>query len=172
MHGFQQGAQFQQHVHQQPSIQPASQTVGQFGGYFSDTVQQQLAYSQQYGVRYLPPQQLHDANPQQQQPYLAPQSGQFTGESQGIYMHMQVNVLLAHTTVITVTSFGVDVFTCCFFWPSNLLHVDPLMHILKCNVTIFCLPCWALLVFCSQPSYSLYKTSIESTKYIIFYRPH
>ena len=100
MQGFQQGAQFQQYVHQQPSIQPASQTVGQFGGYFSDTVQQQLAYSPQYGVRYLPPQQLHSANPQQQQPHLPLQSVLFTGESQGMYMHMQVNVnvLLAHVT--------------------------------------------------------------------------
>ena len=90
MHGFHQGAQFQQYVNQQPIIQPASQTVGQFSGYFTNTVQQQLAYSQQYGVRYLPPQQLHNANPQQQQPYLPPQRGQFTGESQGIYMHIQV----------------------------------------------------------------------------------
>ena len=85
MHGLHQGAQFQQYVNQQPIIQPASQTVGQFSGYFTNTVQQQLAYPQQYGVRYLPPQQLHNANPHQQQPYLPLQHGQFTGESQGIY---------------------------------------------------------------------------------------
>ena len=138
MHGFQQGAQFQQYVHQQPSIQPASQTVGQFGGYFSDTVQQQLAYSQQYGVRYLPPQQLHNANSQPQQPHLPPQSGQFTGETQGINMHMQVNVnvLLAHMTEIIVTSFGADMSTCCFFLSSNhiificYMWTLALMHIL------------------------------------------
>ena len=88
MHDFQQGAQFQQYIYQQPSIQPASQTVGQFGGYFGNTVYQQWAHSQQYGVRHQPLQQQYHANPQQQQPYLSPQSGQFTGESQGIYMHI------------------------------------------------------------------------------------
>ena len=88
-HGFQQGTQFQQYVNQQPSIKPVSQIVGQFGGHFSNTVYQQLAHSQQYGVWHQPLQQQYHANTHQQQPYLSPQSGQFTGESQGIYMHIE-----------------------------------------------------------------------------------
>ena len=80
VHGFHQGAQFPQHEHphQASRIQPSSQTGGQFGGHVSDTIQQQLGYSQrQSGVQHLP---LQHGNPQQQQP----PSGQLTGECQGI----------------------------------------------------------------------------------------
>ena len=87
VHGFHQGAQFPQHAHPQlpqaSMIQPPSQTGSQFSGLASDTIQQQLGYSQRKsGVQHLP---LQHATLWQQQP----PSGQLTGEFQGIYMHTQ-----------------------------------------------------------------------------------
>ena len=101
------------HIHNYPQasrVQPSSQTGSQFGGLVSDTIQQQLGYSQQQsGVQYLP---LQHANPWQQHP----PSGQLTGEFQGIYMHYarQKQSVSLHTIITRLYSdlfwFGIQVF--------------------------------------------------------------
>ena len=91
MHGFQQQTvqlpqtrQSQQSPSQYalvPSLQPADQI------HLGDIVQQGLGHTPQpqYDVQYVPPGQQFYASSPQQQPYLQVPSGQFSGESQGVF---------------------------------------------------------------------------------------
>ena len=154
MHGFHQGAQFPQHEHphltKASRIQPCSQTGGQFGGHVSDTIQQQLGFSQrQSGVQDLP---LEYANPQQQ----PPPSGQLTREFQGI-IHVyarqeQSNSLHANITMIMVVlrlvlEFGAHVF-----------YILPFI--------IYCFD-WTWAAYCSQ-SLPVYTSLFNCTLHQIY----
>ena len=88
MHGFQQRRvqlpQMIQSLSQRapvPSLQPADQI------YLGDIVQQGLGHTSQpqYDVQYVPPGQQYYASLLQQWPHLPVPSGQFSGESQGVF---------------------------------------------------------------------------------------
>ena len=91
----------------QPGLQPAGHIGSQIGGHFNGETQQDLGYSQpQYGVQLPPPSQPHYAGPQQQLSYLPLPSGQFTGETQGIYAYVYRGKFYLWTTPMSISHDG------------------------------------------------------------------